>query len=99
MYKELQLHMGSPTVKIVARERRQESIWSNTMMSEQISGQISICRVGRGKEQVPGGREKHAGAWCALRTRTVKFKGGREVGRGGWRRAGTAIEAGAREAG
>lgn len=63
------------------------------------SGQIGIRRVGRGKEQVPGGREKHAGAWCALGTRTVKFKGGREVGRGGWRWAVTTTKAGAREAG
>lgn len=49
------------------------------------------------KEGVPGNRKKHAGAWRALGTRTVKFKGGREVGRGGSRRAGLLLKSGTRE--
>lgn len=44
----------------------------------------------RGKEDVPVSGKKHAGAWCALGTRTVKFK--RWVGRGGSQWVGSAAK-------
>lgn len=51
MYKELQLYMGSPTVKIVARERRQESIWSNTTMSEQAQDKSAFAEWAEGRSR------------------------------------------------